>query len=138
MGFSLVFFYAFKSVASALVCFCAGILVDVDHYFDYVRDRGLDFNIKRFFCYINKEQYDQLYLVFHAYEYLVLLALMLVLSNYNLLLVAGTVGFTQHLLFDQLTNPVKPFAYFMTYRFKKGFSKQCLLQDEYLASLKDT
>ena len=137
MGFSLVFYLVFKSLAGALVCFVAGILVDVDHYFDYVRDTGLNFNIKRFFRYTYGLQYDQLFIVFHAYEYLVPLALILIISEYNLLLVAASIGFTQHLLFDQFINPVKPLAYFISYRLKNGFSKQSLLRDDYLSSLMD-
>ena len=138
MGFGLLFYLVFKSLAGALVCFFSGILVDVDHYFDYVRDRGLNFNIKRFFRYTYGLQYDQLFIVFHAYEYLVPLALILIISEYNLLLVAASVGFTQHLLFDQFFNPVKPFAYFITYRLKNKCSKRSLLQDDYIASVRDT
>ncbi len=111
------------------------MLVDVDHYVDYVRDRGLNINLKRFFQYSHRIEYDRLFILFHGYEYLVPLALLLVLSDYHLLVAAVIIGFAQHLLFDQFTNPVKPLAYFITYRLKNRFSKECALTDECLRSL---
>lgn len=125
----------FKSFASALVCFFVGILVDVDHYIDYARDRGCNFNLKGFFQYCHGSQYDRLFIVLHGYEYFVPLAFILVLSEYNLFAAAIFVGYAQHMLFDQFTNPVKPLAYFITYRLKNRFSKQCVLTDECLRSL---
>ncbi len=125
----------FTSVAGALVCFFSGILIDVDHYVDYVRDRGFNFNLKRFFQYSHNIEYERLFIVFHGYEYLAPLAILLALSDYNLMVAAVIIGFTQHLLFDQFTNPVKPLAYFISYRLKNRFSKECVLTDECLRSL---
>jgi hypothetical protein len=125
----------FKSFASALVCFFSGILVDVDHYIDYARDRGLNCNLKEFFRYCHSSKYDRLFILFHGYEYFVPLAFILVRSDYNLVLTAVFVGYVQHLLFDQFTNPVKPLAYFITYRLKNRFRKECVLTDECLRSL---
>lgn len=137
LGFGLAFYFVFKSFASALVCFAAGVLVDVDHYFDYVRDRGFNFNLKRFFQYSYGVEYERLFIVLHGYEYFVPLALLLVLSDYHLLVLAAAMGYTQHLLFDQFTNPVKPLAYFITYRLRNRFSKQCVLRDDYLRFIAD-
>jgi len=125
----------FKSFTGALVCFFSGILVDVDHCVDYVRDRGINFNLKQFFQYSYGLEYDRLYILLHGYEYFVPLAFTMVVSDYNLLVVAAVIGYTQHLLFDQLTNPVKPLAYLLTYRLKNRFSKQSILSDECLRSL---
>jgi hypothetical protein len=135
LGFGIAFYLVFQSFASALVCFFSGILVDVDHYVDYVRDRGLNFNLKRFFQYGYGLEYDRLFIVLHGYEYFVPLAIILVLSDFNLLVAALFVGYAQHLLFDQFTNPVKPLAYFITYRLKNRFSKESILSDECLRSL---
>jgi hypothetical protein len=135
LGFGLAFYFVFRSFAGALICFFAGILVDVDHYVDYVRDRGLNLNLKRFFEYGYGLEYDRLFILFHAYEYFVPLAFMLVLSGYNLFVAAVFTGFAQHLLFDQFTNPVKPLAYFITYRLKNRFSRESILSDDCLRSL---
>jgi hypothetical protein len=135
LGFGIVFYCMFKSFANALLCFCAGVLVDVDHYIDYVRDRGFNFNLKGFFEYSYGFEYDRLFILFHGYEYFVPLALMLVLSGYNLPVAAVFIGYAQHLLFDQFANPIKPLAYFITYRLKNRFSKQSILSDDCLRSL---
>jgi hypothetical protein len=135
LGFGIAFYLAFRSFAGALICFFSGILVDVDHYVDYVRDRGLNFNLKRFFAYSYGLEYERLFILFHGYEYILMLAVMLGLSDYNLLVAAVFTGYTQHLLFDQFTNPVKPLAYFITYRLKNRFRKECVLTDERLRLL---
>jgi hypothetical protein len=120
-----------------LICFLVGILVDVDHFFDYVRDTGWNLNLKQFFNYSYGAKYERFYLFLHAYEHLILIAIIIVISNYNIFIIAAGVGFTQHLIFDQIINPVKPMAYFLTYRLKNKFSKQCLLKDDYLSSLSE-
>ena len=120
-----------------MICVLVGILLDLDHLIDYVRDNGLNLNVRYFFQYVNEGKYEQLYVLFHAYEYLLPLYLLIIISNYNPLVAAAAIGFTQHLLFDQITNPVKPLAYFLTYRLKHSFSKQSLLKEEYLASFED-
>ncbi|NOQ86918.1 MAG: hypothetical protein GQ554_08575 [Deltaproteobacteria bacterium] len=73
----------------------------------------------------------------HAYEHLLLFAFIIVISNYNIFIIAAGVGFTQHLILDHIFNPVKPMAYFLTYRLKNRFSKQCLLKDDFLSSLSE-
>jgi len=137
LGFSLVFYLIFKSFFGALICFLAGILIDVDHFFDYVRDTGWNLNLKQFFNYSYRAQYERSYLFLHAYEHLLPIAIIIVISNYNIFIIAAGVGFTQHLILDHIFNPVRPMAYFLTYRLKNRFSKQCLLKDDFLSSLSE-
>jgi len=135
LGFGLAFYLFFKSFASALTCFLVGILVDVDHYFDYIKTTGWNLNLKQFFHLSYGAKLDRFYLLFHGYEYLLLFATIIVMSDYNLLISAAGIGYLQHLILDHIFNPVKPMAYFLTYRLKNGFSKQCLLRDEFIRSL---
>ena len=132
LGFSLLFYALFKSVGSALTCFLVGILVDLDHFFDYIKDNGLKVNIAHFYQYFDEGKHEKLYLIFHAYEYLIPIAFLFLVTDNNLMIIAVVIGFAQHLLFDQITNPMKPMAYFLIYRIKNGFSKESLLRDEYL------
>jgi len=80
-------------------------------------------------------QYKRLTILFHAYEYSIIIVFMIIVTGGNLFVLAVGIGFIQHLIFDQFTNPIKPFAYFITYRFKHKFSKECVLKDDFLASL---
>jgi len=134
-GFSLAFYLIFKNLLGAVICFLAGILIDLDHFFDYIRDKGWNLNLKHFFNYHYRATYERAYFFLHAYELLLLLGFIVVVSNYNILIIATGIGFAQHLILDHIFNPVKPMAYFLIYRFKNGFSKQCLLKDDYISSL---
>ena len=125
----------FKSFLYSLVCFLAGILVDVDHFFDYVRCTGWNLDIKHFFHVMYGARYKHLTILFHAYEYSVLIVFLIIVTGGNLLVVAVGIGYMQHLIFDQFTNPVKPLAYFIAYRLKHGFSRECVLSDDFLSSL---
>lgn len=135
LGCSVIFYLIFKSFLYSVVCFLAGILVDLDHVVDYVRCTGWNLNIKYFFQFVYGIHYDHLTILFHAWEFSVLFVIMIVLTGGNLLVLAVGIGFIQHLIFDQCTNPIKPFAYFITYRLKHKFSKECILSDAFLASL---
>ncbi len=109
--------------------------MDVDHFIDYVRCVGWNFNLKRFFDFMYGVRYERLTIFFHAYEYSILILFMLIVSGSNPLVIAVGVGFMQHLLLDQIFNPVKPMAYFITYRLRHGFTKECILKDDFLSSL---
>jgi hypothetical protein len=108
------------------------VVVDFDHFFDYIRDNGLQFKRDHFYRYFNEGKYEKLYLLFHAYEYLMAIVLLIMITGNNLFLMAIAIGFFQHLFFDQITNPMKPMAYFLIYRIKNKFSKESLVRDEYL------
>jgi hypothetical protein len=80
-------------------------------------------------------RYKHLTILFHAYEYSIFIVCMIIFTGGNLLVLAIGIGFIQHLIFDQFTNPIKPLAYFITYRLKHRFKKECVLTEDYLASL---
>ena len=105
----------------------------MDHFWDYVWDNGWNLKLKEFFKYSYGANYERAYLFLHAYELLLLMAFIIVISNYNILLIAAGIGFAQHLILDHIFNPVKPMAYFLTYRLKNGFTKQCLLKDDFIS-----
>ncbi|MEE8382625.1 MAG: hypothetical protein V3R78_12210 [Thermodesulfobacteriota bacterium] len=110
-------------------------MIDIDHFFEYIKDVGWNLNTKQFFKFCYEIKYERLYLLFHAYEYLFLIAIVIVISDFNHLVIAAGIGYTQHLIFDQVSNPVKPMTYFISYRLKNRFSKQRLLKDDFLSSL---
>ena len=135
LGCSVIFYLIFKSFLYSLVCFLAGILVDVDHVFDYVMTTGWKLDKKHFFHVMYGAYYERLTILFHAHEYSVLLVFMIFVTGGHLLVLAIGIGYIQHLIFDQCTNPVKPLAYFITYRLRYKFKKEYLLSDDFFASL---
>jgi hypothetical protein len=127
IGFGLVVYLFFKSFSCVLVCFLVGVFIDVDHYFDYIKHTGWNLNIKQFFYLSYGGKLDRFYLLFAA---------IIVISDYNLIIIAAGIGYAQHLILDQIFNQVKPFAYFLTYRLKNGFSKKRFLRDDFHISSK--
>ena len=124
-----------KSFSCALICFLTGILIDIDHLFEYIKDVGWNLNLKQFFKFCYELKYERLYLLLHAYEYLFLIAIIIIISDFNHLAIAVGIGYMQHLIFDQVVNPVRPMTYFISYRLKNRFSKQRLLKDDFFSSL---
>ena len=137
MGFSLIFYLIFKSFFGALTCFLVGILVDTDHFFEYFKYTGWNLNLKQFFRFSYGVKSERFYFFFHAYEHLLPITIILIASDYNIFVIAAGIGFIQHLFFDQMINPVKPMAYFLTYRLKNRFSRKSFLKDDFLSSLSD-
>ena len=115
------------ALSPSIACFLTGWVIDVDHFYDYVKNNGWDFSVKRFVEYFEKSHPaplgTHLYFFFHAHEFAISLILICFLSKLNLTLSFATLGYITHLLFDQFTNRVFPFAYFLTYRIAKGFDK---------------
>lgn len=97
-----------------------GFLVDFDHVFDYVREEH-KFDMKDMFIKSYRGDFEKLYVVFHAWEYVPLSFIAgALLDNYTFSVVFS-VAYISHLLPDQLMNNTKPLGYFMTYRIIKNF-----------------
>lgn len=109
-------------------------MVDLDHVIDYVRCSGWKPDIKHFFHVMYGAHYERLTILFHAWEYSIIIVCIIIITGGNLFVLALGIGFLQHLIFDQCTNPIKPLAYFITYRLRHKFSKECVLNDDFLAS----
>ena len=113
-------------------CFLSGILIDVDHYWEYYLVRKkmpCSYQDLVDFCFYDK--HSKLYLIFHSYEYLVLFWLAITVLDLGLVFQGIALGATVHLLFDQFTNPIKPLYYFLTYRIIHGFDKKRTLSQKY-------
>ncbi len=72
---------------------------------------------------------ERIYILFHSYELIALLWIAIYAFSLSDIWKAVAIGFTQHLIFDQLTNPFNTFGYFLTYRAIKGFKKNYLIQE---------
>lgn len=119
------------SVSSSVAMFFTGWLIDVDHLFEYIRDNGCDFNVKRFWGYFYEHhsipEGRKLYFFFHSHEIAIILVLLCFLSKLNLTLSFATLGYILHLLCDQFANRILPLGYFFVYRLIKGFDKWFVL-----------
>jgi len=83
------------------------------------------FKIKDFFKAEFFKEVEKLYLPLHSWELAFGLMAVYFLNFNPIFLVLGFSMFV-HLVVDQLTNDVKAFAYFWTYRIAKGFGKSAV------------
>ncbi|MEW6040484.1 MAG: hypothetical protein AB1633_03080 [Elusimicrobiota bacterium] len=101
-----------KSPHTAVACFLSGILIDLDHFFDYFKSEGLKFDIRDFFHKCNNSLVKQYYLLLHSYE-LVLLLMLLALWLKSEVMTGIFIGITSHIFSDIFYKP----EYFMYYSF---------------------
>ncbi len=112
---------ATRSPALAASSFLAGIFIDLDHVFDYVREYGIRPNVKEFFEVCHTGRFRRVVLPLHAWEWIPLLAALAWANQWNPWLLGLCIGFAQHLACDQIANPVSRWGYFFAWRLKSGF-----------------
>lgn len=98
------------SPAAAGVALGVGVLMDLDHLFDYYQR------------YIRGKN-NRIYVLFHAWEYPMVLSL-IGLFFYHPFLLAAILGHVAHVATDHIWNRLSPFAYWITFRVFKGFDSR--------------
>ena len=134
LGGGLAFFT--QSLSAGLLCFFSGVLIDVDHFFDYAVNcglKGLTFKNTYQTCAAmpalkEKSRLKRIFIVFHMAEIAILLWIAFALSG-NIYLMAIALGYTAHLILDSVggIGILKPQTYFVTFRIKNGFKLNKLL-----------
>lgn len=134
---SAAFAYFSRSWPGAMACFLSGILIDLDHFWDYCIIKGkICWSVKQLEDYCFKEKAGKSYLILHSYELLVVLWIAVSFLKSDSVLLGFLLGMTVHMIFDQFVNPVCPLAYFLLYRAWFGFPKIIFLKDEFVEYLK--
>lgn len=103
-----VVWWATHSTTALVTSVLVGVLLDLDHILDYYRILVM-------------RRTDRVWLFLHSYEGLIPGLLAAHLSGWNPLAIAGVAAFLAHILMDQVSNPVRPLGYFLTFRILKGF-----------------
>lgn len=130
VGGGIVTYALTNSLTNAILFCLAGIFIDIDHFFDYIRNCGwriITFKEFSNIFYAGKEL-KKLYILLHGYELLIAFGLILrylrVEWGWAVFLSLGI-----HLVMDQmyfLTHFKRrsPWFYFLTYRISKGFDSE--------------
>ncbi len=121
-------FLTTKTISPSIACFLVGWLVDVDHIWDFYKNVGKDFTVKKFLKTFEDGEIKKAYLYLHSYELLFGLICLCFFSHFNYLLSFTTLGFAIHLVFDQIFNPVKPLSYFIIYRILNSYDKDIVFK----------
>ena len=114
-----------------LVSFLAGILIDIDHFIDYLfYCKNINFNLRNFYLTIINLKLRKYFLIWHSFEFIVFLWVIKLLWINSLLYTAFLLGITQHLTLDIIYNSPKfsnkVLFYSFIYRFNKSFEKNNL------------
>lgn len=105
-----------------------GVFIDLDHVWDYVLARRRIPRPREFFRFWAEFREERLYTWLHAWEFVPLLLLGSWLGPAREICLGLAWGLFQHLLLDQLGNGVTPGAYWLAWRWAKGFRSRYLLK----------
>ena len=121
-----ILYLVFKSWSMALSCFLSGILIDLDHIFDYIRQIGFPFKIIDIVKAASNNNKTNWTIVFHSWELLFLLAICTWYTNWNPWITGVLFGFGHHLVMDALHNTITLRTYSFIWRWKNNFECRCL------------
>ncbi|MFC1698626.1 hypothetical protein ACFL1I_01535 [Candidatus Omnitrophota bacterium] len=119
---------------AGLLCFIAGVLIDLDHGIEYLIHYGLNtFNFKEIYQICNnfakfRKEGQKFFLFFHALEIAILLWIAYLFWQ-NIYVLSFAIGYTGHLFLDVTGNILKPSAYFISSRIKNRFTLISFLKD---------
>ena len=120
--FSTLFFVVFKSWTIATVSFFSGVLIDIDHVFDYFLEFRKRFEVKEFFDVHHNRKILFFMAIFHSWELLALLSICAFLMSWSPWIVGTIIGFTQHIVLDQIFNKSCKWTYSFFWRMKNNFN----------------
>lgn len=117
-----VFLYAvFRSYILAAASFIFGIFIDLDHFFEYFMEYGLNLDIKKFFQVAENYGFKKTFLFLHSWEIFLIFSAVVFASFASEILFGIFVSYAFHLIFDQFGNLSKPLSYSLIYRWKNDF-----------------
>ena len=120
--FSAFLFAISKSWIIFTSSFISGVLIDCDHIIDYFWEFGKHFRVKEIFDVHRNEKTLFLMIIFHSWELLSLLSICAFSMSWNPWIVGVTMGFTQHIVLDQIFNKPDRRTYFFFWRLKNSFN----------------
>lgn len=123
-----------KPVLSYLFSIIGGVLVDLDHLIDYYIAFGWNFKISYFLKGYQFLENERIYVLFHGWEYVVILAILLIITTNKTsksIILALTLGLLLHLSADVMLNNIPIRSYSLVYRIKNKFSIQKLVDKEH-------
>ena len=133
---SILLLIWFKSWHAALACLLGGVFIDLDHHLDYFIDKKkIPLSYQELFDFGAHGTESKLYLFLHSYELLTLFWLLIWYLHLNDIWIGLALGFSVHMICDQIVNPVRPLGYFLIYRMKYGFERKHIFTKEYFETL---
>ncbi len=129
---SAIFAVWARSWGAVCACFLSGIFIDLDHHLDYfIARKEIPLSYNKLVDFLRNDHRSKIFLFLHSYEVLFLIWAGIFLLGLDLVWVGIAIGFTTHVLCDEVVNPIKPMAYFLTYRAKNRFARKIFFKKGY-------
>jgi len=111
-----------KSWGMTAACFISGILIDLDHVLDFLIIYGWPFTLKRFFqVFYHELKFKQIYLLFHAWEWMILLFVSAWMTSWNPWFIGMFIGVGHHMVLDYINNGGYLWSYSLICRWRNNF-----------------
>lgn len=127
--FSALLFGITKSWIIFTSSLLSGVLIDCDHVLDYLVKFRKRFSLKEFFDLNYNHKMQFVMIIFHSWELLVPFGFYAFFISGNPWIIGISIGFTQHIVLDQIFNKPNRWTYFFFWRLNKGFNKQRIFPD---------
>ncbi|MBN1621138.1 MAG: hypothetical protein JW871_00930 [Endomicrobiales bacterium] len=113
-----------KSAELSSAAFVTGVLTDLDHVSDYLKQHPGSRNVSHFVKTCMDSKIKLVYLVFHSLELLIPLTIMFYYTK-SVWILGVNIGLTLHILSDYIFNKATtPFSYFLIFRWIKRFESE--------------
>jgi hypothetical protein len=122
-----ILYLIFKSWTLSIASLFSGIFIDLDHCIDYFIAHGISLDLKKFSHFFYGEKYKKLTLIFHGWEWLILLFLASWLTGWNHWIIGVLIGFGQHMVLDKLYNISSFWSYSLIWRGINRFDTSVIL-----------
>ena len=116
----------FRSWELSLACFITGFIIDIDHIFDYIFENGFDFNMNTFFDFFYHEKHQKIILLFHGWEWLILLGIYVKLTDWNLWVTGALIGYALHIIPDYFYSKAPFGSYSLIWKWKNNFNSKLI------------
>jgi hypothetical protein len=123
---SAILFTSVKSWGLSIASFISGIFIDLDHVIDYVIDHGFIINLEEFLSYFYGEEHLKIRLIFHGWEWLILIIISAKLTNWNPWVTGLLIGYGHHIVLDFFYSKAPFRSYSLIWKWKKRFDSMLI------------
>ncbi len=116
-----ILYVLFKSWSMSFSCFLSGILIDLDHIYDFIKETGSPIKFKELYGLAKKNNITHCTIVFHSWELVLLLFMVAWFTNWNPWIAGVLIGFGHHMIMDAFHNKVTILPYSFIWRWKNNF-----------------
>ena len=113
-------YFASHSWSMAIACFVAGVLIDLDHFLDYLVNFSPRLGFRHFFDCFENQVFDRIIVFLHAWEWVVL-AIVIAAVTLSDVTIGIAAGMLLHMTLDQVFNRHNACGYFLLFRLANRF-----------------